>query len=302
MIFQVTILGCGAATPTARHSPTAQLVNIHDKYFLIDCGEGTQVQMRKFRLKMQRIQCIFISHLHGDHFFGLIGLISTYALLGRTAPLTIYGPPGLEQIIRLQLELSDSHFEYELNFVETKAEGMQLLFEDETIRVSSFPLKHRVVTTGFLFEEKERPLNVRKSAIAEFRLQPSEILQLKKGLPVEREQETIAVAGATEKPEPAKRYAYCSDTAYLESVIPFIEGSDLLYHEATFLEADSERAKKTFHSTAIQAATIAKMAQVKQLVIGHYSSRYSDETAFLTEASSVFERTSLANEGLQFNL
>lgn len=302
MIFQITILGCGAATPTARHSPTAQLVNVHDKYFLIDCGEGTQVQLRKFRLKMQRIQCIFISHLHGDHFFGLIGLISTYALLGRTASLTIYGPPGLEQIIRLQLELSDSHFEYELNFIETKADGKQLLFEDETVQIFSFPLKHRVVTTGFLVEEKERPLNVRKSAIADFRLQPSEILQLKKGIAVQRDDETIPVAGTTEKPEPAKRYAYCSDTAYLEAVIPFIEGSDLLYHESTFLEADAERAKKTFHSTAIQAATIAKMASVKQLVIGHYSSRYSDESEFLKEASSVFSQTALANEGLQFNL
>lgn len=251
---------------------------------------------------MQRIQCIFISHLHGDHFFGLIGLISTYALLGRTAPLTIYGPPGLEQIIRLQLELSDSHFEYELNFVETVATGKNLLFEDETLRVYSFPLKHRVVTTGFLFEEKERPLNVRKSAIAEFKLQPSEILQLKKGMPVERDREIIAVAGATEKPEPAKRYAYCSDTAYLEAVVPHIQDCDLLYHESTFLEVDAERAKKTFHSTAIQAATIAKMANAKQLVIGHYSSRYSDDSMFLTEAISVFENTALANEGLQFNL
>lgn len=302
MIFQVTILGCGAATPTARHSPTAQLVNIHDKYFLIDCGEGTQVQLRKFRLKMQRIQCIFISHLHGDHFFGLIGLISTYALLGRTAPLTIYGPAGLEQIIRMQLELSDSHFEYDLNFVETKADGKHLLFEDETLQVFSFPLKHRVVTTGFLFEEKERPLNVRKSAIAEFHLQPSEILQLKKGLSVQRENEIIPVVGTTEKPEPAKRYAYCSDTAYLESVVPFIQGSDLLYHESTFLEVDAERAKKTFHSTAMQAATIAKMADVKQLIIGHYSSRYSDDQEFLKEASGVFSNAFLANEGLQFNL
>jgi ribonuclease Z len=302
MIFQVTILGCGAATPTARHSPTAQLVNLHDKYFLIDCGEGTQVQLRKFRLKMQRIQCIFVSHLHGDHFFGLIGLLSTYALLGRTAPLTIYGPPGLEQIIRLQLELSDSYFEYELNFVETVANGKNLLFEDETLRVYSFPLKHRVVTTGFLFEEKERPLNVRKSAIAEFKLLPSEILQLKKGCDVQRENEVIPVLGSTDKPEPAKRYAYCSDTAYLEAVIPHIENCDLLYHESTFLEADAERAKKTFHSTAMQAATIAKMANAKQLVIGHYSSRYSDDSAFLAEATSVFPATELANEGLQFNL
>ena len=180
MQFQLTILGCGAATPTSRHKPTAQVVNVHDKYFLIDCGEGTQMQLRKYKVKMQRIQAIFISHLHGDHFFGLIGLLSTYNLLGRKTPLTIYGPPGLEEVIRLQFKVSESYFEYELNFVETQDKEKQLIFEDDTVRVYSFPLKHRVPCTGFVFEEKERKLNIEKWAIVEYKLQPSEILLLKK--------------------------------------------------------------------------------------------------------------------------
>ena len=302
MQFQLTILGCGAATPTSRHKPTAQVVNIHDKYFLIDCGEGTQMQLRKYKVKMQRIQAIFISHLHGDHFFGLIGLLSTYNLLGRKTPLTIYGPPGLEEVIRLQFKVSDSYFEYELNFVETQDKEKQLIFEDDTLRIFSFPLKHRVPCTGFVFEEKERKLNVEKWAIIEFKLQPSEILLLKKGIDVERENETIPFGKVTSPSIPIRRYAYCSDTAYDERIVPNILNSDLVYHETTFLEEDTERAKKTFHSTTIQAATIAKMANAKKLVVGHYSSRYSDDELFKTEAMTVFPNTDIANEGFVFDL
>ena len=302
MQFQLTILGCGAATPTSRHKPTAQVVNVHDKYFLIDCGEGTQMQLRKYKVKMQRIQAIFISHLHGDHFFGLIGLLSTYNLLGRKTPLTIYGPPGLEEVIRLQFKVSESYFEYELNFVETQDKEKQLIFEDDTVRVFSFPLKHRVPCTGFVFEEKERKLNIEKWAIIEFKLQPSEILLLKKGIDVEREQEVIPFGKVTSPSIPIRRYAYCSDTAYDERIVPHILNSDLVYHETTFLAEDTERAKKTFHSTTIQAATIAKMAGAKKLVVGHYSSRYSDDEVFKVEAQPVFPNTEIANEGVIFDL
>ena len=302
MQFQVTILGCGAATPTSRHKPTAQVVNVHEKHFLIDCGEGTQMQLRKFKVKMQRIQAIFISHLHGDHFFGLIGLLSTYNLLGRKTPLTIYGPSGLEEVIRLQFKVSDSYFEYELNFVETQDEEKQLIFEDDTLRVFSFPLKHRIPCTGFLFEEKERKRNIEKWALLEFKLQPSEILLLKKGINVERENEIILFEKVTSPSAPIRRYAYCSDTAYDERIVPNIMNSDLVYHETTFLAEDAERAKKTFHSTTIQAATIAKMANAKKLVVGHYSSRYSEDEMFKTEAMTVFPNTEIANEGIVFDL
>ena len=302
MSFKVTILGSGAAVPTGKRNPTSQYVECNDRHILIDCGEGTQMQLRKFKVKMQRIQAIFISHLHGDHFFGLIGLLSTYNLLGRKTPLTIYGPPGLEEVIRLQFIVSDSYFDYELNFVETQDKEKQLIFEDDTLRVFSFPLKHRVPCTGFLFEEKERKLNVEKWAILEFKLQPSEILLLKKGIDVERENEIIPFRKVTSPSAPVRRYAYCSDTAYDERIVPNILNSDLVYHETTFLQEDTERAKKTFHSTTIEAATIAKLANAKKLVVGHYSSRYSDDELFKTEAMTVFPNTDIANEGVVFDL
>lgn len=260
------------------------------------------MQLRKYKVKMQRIQSIFISHLHGDHFFGLIGLLSTYNLLGRKTPLTIYGPPGLEEVIRLQFKVSESYFEYELNFVETQDKEKQLIFEDETLRIYSFPLKHRVPCTGFVFEEKERKLNIEKWAIVEYKLQPSEILLLKKGIDVERENEVIPFGKVTSPSIPIRRYAYCSDTAYDERIVPNILNSDLVYHETTFLKEDVERAKKTFHSTTIQAATIAKMSGAKKLVVGHYSSRYSDDEVFKVEAQTVFPNTEIANEGVVFDL
>lgn len=297
MQFQVHILGCGAATPTQRHFPTSQLVNIHDKYFLIDCGEGTQMQLRKYKLKMQRIQAIFISHLHGDHFFGLIGLLSSYNLLGRTAPLKIYAHAALEPIIRMQFEVSEARFEYEIEFVSTQTKCMELVYEDETLKVSSFPLKHRVPCTGFLFEEKPRPLNVIKSAIREFELLPSEILLLKKGLAIRSGSAEILAEQVTEPAVPVKKYAYCSDTAYDERIVPFIQGADVLYHESTFLNSEQERAKKTQHATAEEAARIAKLANVKKLVLGHYSSRYGNEDQFLEEASPIFSNVVLGQEG-----
>jgi ribonuclease Z len=302
MQFQVNILGCGAATPTQRHFPTSQLVNMHDKYFLIDCGEGTQMQLRKFKLKMQRIQAIFISHLHGDHFFGLIGLLSSYNLLGRTAPLKIYAHHALESIIRMQFEVSEARFEYEIEFISTQCDSKQLLYEDETLQVFSFPLKHRVPCTGFLFEEKPRPLNVIKSAIREYQLVPSEILQLKKGLSIRSGAEEISAKQVTDPAVPVRKYAYCSDTAYDERIIPHIQGADVLYHESTFLNSEQERAKKTQHSTAEEAAKIARKADVKKLILGHYSSRYSNENQFLEEATPIYQPVELANEGMVIQL
>lgn len=302
MQFQVNILGCGAATPTQRHFPTSQLVNMHDKYFLIDCGEGTQMQLRKFKLKMQRIQAIFISHLHGDHFFGLIGLLSSYNLLGRTAPLKIYAHHALESIIRMQFEVSEARFEYEIEFISTQCDSKQLLYEDETLQVFSFPLKHRVPCTGFLFEEKPRPLNVIKSAIREYQLVPSEILQLKKGLSIRSGAEEISAKQVTDPAVPVRKYAYCSDTAYDERIIPHIHGADVLYHESTFLNSEQERAKKTLHSTAEEAAKIARKADVKKLILGHYSSRYSNESQFLEEATPIYQPVELANEGMVIQL
>lgn len=303
MTFELTILGCGAAAPTGKFHPSSQLLNMHDKLFLIDCGEGTQMQMRKFKLKMQRINHIFISHLHGDHYLGLVGFISSMSLWGRKADLTVYGPPELKEIIEIQLKASQTFLEYQLNVVATTFESKALIYEDKSLEIYSFPLKHRINCCGFQFVEKQRLPAISKERIAEFNLRPSDIIALKHGQP------TITEAGVhvtpelvcTEAPKP-RRYSYCSDTAFSERVIEHVQHSNLLYHESTFLESERRRAKETFHSTAMQAAEVALKSQSKRLLMGHFSSRYPDEKAFAQEAKTVFPLCSVAEEGKTYTI
>lgn len=303
MTFEVTILGNGSATPTLRHNPTAQVVNLHDKLFLIDCGEGTQLQMRKFEIRFQKINHVFISHLHGDHYLGLLGYISTMHLLGRKRELHIYGPPDLKTLVEMNLKFSESYLDYQLVFHDLQFKEKELLFEDKTIEVYSFPLKHRISCCGFLFQEKKRPEKIRSEIVQQYKLQPSQILKLKKGENVELPGSGILKSEMAFEPAPASRkYAYCSDTMYWETILQHIQGANLLYHESTFLEADRDRAKTTFHSTSAQAAKIAKMADVKHLLLGHYSSRYKSLDLFVEEAREVFVDSTLSVEGVTYQV
>jgi len=297
----LTILGCYAATPRTMTNPTAQLLEIKGRMFLIDCGEGTQVQLRKHKLKFSRINHIFISHLHGDHFYGLIGLISTFALLGRKTDLHVYGPKGVKEVTLLQLKLSNSWTSYNLYFHELESEESVVVFEDDKVRVSTIPLRHRVYTNGYLFEEKsgERKLNI--EAVENYEIDPCYYRKIKWGGDITFEDGRIIPNDElTFDPLPAKSYAFCSDTVYTESILPIINNVDVLYHESTFLESEVQYCEKTMHCTAMQAANIAKKANAGQLILGHFSTRYDSIERFKTEALTIFENTDIADDGKVF--
>lgn len=299
MIFKLTVLGCNSAIPTVNRHPTAHLLNVNERFFLIDCGEGTQVQLRRYGIKIQRINHIFISHLHGDHYFGLIGLMSTMHLLGREKELTIFSTPGLKEIIELQLKASESWLCYRYNFVEITNENQ--LFEDKYITVNSIRLNHRIPCFGFVFREKEKERALDIETINALKIPYTLFNDIKKGKDIVLDDgSVIPNEDLTFKPVPLRSFAYCSDTCYDESLIEKIQNVDLLYHEATFSEEHLERAKKTFHSTAKQAGTIARLAKVKQLLIGHYSSRYKSTELLLEEAKSEFSNTVAAEEGSEY--
>ncbi len=299
--MKLTILGCYAATPRTFTNPTSQVLEIKNRLFLIDCGEGTQVQLRKNKIKFSKINHVFISHLHGDHFFGLIGLISTFTLLGRTTDLYIYGPVGIKEIIMLQLKLTDSWINYKLHFKELSGKSSEIIYEDEKVSVSTIPLKHRIYTNGFLFREQrdKRKLNV--EAIKKFEIEQCYFQNIKNGKDIVLDNgQVVKNAQLTFDPALPKSYAFCSDTAFSEAVIPLVNNVDVLYHEATFLQSEEALAKKTKHSTAIEAATIALKANVKQLILGHYSTRYDSISLFKEEAQTVFSKVSLADDGKTF--
>jgi len=301
--MKLTILGCHSATPRKNAHPTSQVLETKGHLFLIDCAEGTQVQLRKFKIKFARIKHIFISHLHGDHFFGLIGLISTFRLLGREADMHIYGPKGIKEAITLQLKLGKSWTNYKLCFHELEADSSQLLFQDDKITITTIPLRHRVYTNGFLFKEKpnERKLNIRAAEKAA--IDVSYYNKLKQGFDVfNNKGNKIPNKQVTLEPTPSKSYAYCSDTEYFPEIIPIIQGASMLYHESTFLEQHKDLAKRTQHSTARQAALVAKQGKVKTLVLGHYSGRYSNYEMFKEEAQHIFENTKLAEDGKVFKI
>jgi ribonuclease Z len=293
--FNLTILGSSSATPTSERNPTAQLLAHGEKLFLIDCGEGTQVSLRRMHIHFQRIKHIFISHLHGDHFYGLIGLISSMHLLGRIKPLHVYGPSMLKEILDLQLKASLTTLLYTLEFHETQADQPEVLFEDDLIKVSSFPMLHRIPTTGFLFQEKPGERKIRKDVISLLKVPVHLIPKIKAGADYVAEDGFVHANSVITIDPPAPRtYAFCSDTAYFEDIIPVIQGADLLYHETTFMNNREINAAEKFHTTTGQAATIALKSGVKKLLIGHYSARYDDLQPLLDEARNVFPETELA--------
>lgn len=296
--FNINILGCGSALPTTRHLATSQIVDLRDKLYMIDCGEGTQVQMRRMRVRFGRLAHIFISHLHGDHCFGLPGLISTLGMLGRTGELVVHGPKEVETYLRPVMDLFCRGMEFEVRFNPVDTRSHSLVMEDRSLSVYSIPLKHRIPTCGYLFAEKPKEAHIIREMTDFYQVPVRCMKDIKQGQDyVTPEGEVVLNSRLTRPAAPPKRYAFCSDTAYNRSIIPIIEGADLLYHEATFAECDLARAKETFHSTARQAAEIARDAHVKRLVIGHYSARYEDLSELHREAEAVFPGTILGNEG-----
>ncbi|MCK5815162.1 MAG: ribonuclease Z [Flavobacteriaceae bacterium] len=299
MSLKLTILGCHSATPRESAHPTSQLLEIKNHTFLIDCGEGTQVQLRKYKIKFSKIKHIFISHLHGDHVFGLIGLISTFRLLNRETEITVHGPKGIKEFIVTQLRLSESYAGYPIKFHELSSKKSELIFEDKKVAVYTIPLSHRIYTNGFMFCEKLGERNLNMTEINKHSgIEICDYQNLKNGKDFKLENGNIIKnSSLTHAPTKPLSYAFCSDTSYNESIIPIINKVNLLYHEATFLNDKIDLAKTTKHSTAEQAATIAKKSEVNELIIGHYSSRYKSTDDFLKEAQAVFKNTQLAKEG-----
>lgn len=303
MTFNVTILGSNSAIPTIKRNPTSQLVNHLDRFFLIDCAEGTQVQLRRNRLKIQRINHIFISHLHGDHFFGLIGLISSMHLLGRKKELNIYGPPRLKDILDIQLEASQTELNYPLNFHPTNPSENETIYEDEKLSITTIPLNHRIPTCGFLFKEKQGKRRLIRDEVKALNIPVEQFYEIKNGADFIKDDGTVIRNNEiTNNPHRVRSYAFCSDTSYFEPIIPQIKNVDLLYHETTFMQDRAEAAADKFHATTIEAATIAKKAEVKRLIIGHFSNRYDDPKLLLDEAQTVFKNTQLALDGKVFEV
>ncbi len=299
--MKLTILGCYAATPRTFTNPTSQVLEINNHLFLIDCGEGTQVALRKHKIKFSRINHVFISHLHGDHFYGLIGLVSTYNMLKREYPLHIYGPKGIKEIITLQLKISNSWTAYPLYFHEIDSMTPTTVFEDKKITVTTIPLQHRIYCNGYLFKETEGDRTLLMSKVLNYGIDTAYYRSIKKGKDITLEDGTqIPNTALTADPPPTKSYAFCSDTRYDEAKIPQLHGVTALYHEATFLESHKALCQKTGHSTAIEAATIAQKAAVQNLILGHYSTRYSNIELFKEEAATVFENTLIADDGKVF--
>ena len=301
--MQLTILGCNAATPRKNAQTTAQLLEINGQMVLIDCGEGTQIQLRKLGIKFARIQHIFISHLHGDHFYGLIGLISTFRLLGRTADLHVYGPKGIKEVITLQLKLAKSWTDYNLFFHELEEEVATLILDHEKFTVETLPLDHRVYTNGYLFREKVGKRKINSAAVANYGVDVADMENLKQGKDIQLPNgDWVENQLLTFDPAPPKSYAFCSDTAFKPDLAELVQGVSCLYHEATFLDTHQDLAVKTKHSTAEEAAQIAAKAEVGQLILGHFSSRYPDLNAFIEQAQRHFQNVHLAEDGKGFDI
>ena len=291
MKFELTILGCGGAIPTLERKPTAQYLNIQDRHFLIDCGEGTQIQLRKYNCKFSKIDHIFISHLHGDHFLGLFGYLSTLSLLGRTNCIYIYAPKDLKKLLLSHHEIIGKKLNFDIEFIELNFTESELIFEDSVVEITSFPVFHSVPCCGFIFKEKPSKRRIIKEKIEELGLSIEAIKKLKNRENFEIDGSHINYEDVTTAGHRSRSYAYCADTSFNNKIIPYVENSDLLYHEATFLETQLDKAVKTRHSTATQAATIALNAHVKQLLIGHFSARYKKADEFIKEAKKVFKNT-----------
>lgn len=297
--FKVHVLGCGSALPTERHKPSSQVVEIRGKLFMIDCGEGTQLQIRRSRLSFTKIYAVFISHLHGDHVLGLIGMLSTFGLNGRTAPLHIYAPAEYEELLNLEVKMFCNNLDYEIVFHGVDTKESRVVYEDRSLSVETIPLKHRVGCCGYLFREKEGQKHIKRDMIDFYGIPVSQINNIKAGLDwVSPEGETIKNELLTSPSDPARSYAYCSDTRYMPELADMVKGVTLLYHEATYAEDNHEMAVKYLHSTAKEAAMTARDANAGKLMIGHFSKRYPSEDVLLKEAVEVFPNTILAREGL----
>lgn len=302
--FDLHILGCGAALPTPHHFCSSQVLNIREKLFMIDCAEGSQIQLRRSHLKYPHLNNIFITHLHGDHCFGLMGLISTFALQGRTATLHIYAPTGLRDIFQPQIDFFCQGMEYAVQLHEVNHKEPTVIYDDRSVSVETIPLKHRIPCVGYLFREKQLPRHIRRDAIDAFGIPISQINNIKAGMDWQSpDGETIPNHLLTTPPDPVRSYAYCSDTLFVPQNAEQFAGVSLLYHEATFMQEHELLARKNFHSTAQQAATFAQLCHAEQLLIGHFSSRYKDkEPQLLAEAQSIFPNTIAAQEGMHIIL
>lgn len=299
--FSVIILGNASASPTLTRSNTAQLINIDEQYYLMDCGEGTQLKLREHKIKLQRINNIFISHLHGDHYLGLIGLLQTMNLMGRISDLAIYCPSNIKAVIDVHLKASESQLRYHIKYITVNHKQSEVVYENDKIEVLSIPLKHKIACSGYLFREKKKPRRINPVAIKFNNVPKYQINKLKIGEDYVSETGEIIKNSALTLPSlPSLSYAFCSDTKFYEPISSVISGVDLLYHEATFIDKHADRAKKTYHSTAKQAAEMARISNAKMLIIGHFSNRYTDLNVFLDEAQSVFKNTALADQGKEF--
>lgn len=295
--FQIHILGCGSALPNLKHNTSSQLIEIHDKMFMIDCGEGTQLQLRKSKVHFSKVGAVFITHMHGDHCFGLMGLVSTFGLLGRTAPLHIYAPKEMQELFELQQKLFCSTFEYQLIFHPVETTENKVIYEDKSLTVTTIPLQHRVPCCGFMFKEKPRLPHINREMMDYYRVPQSQYNNIKNGTDWQTEDGTVVPNSRLTLPaEEPLSYAYCSDTRYIPTLHKQIMGVSALYHESTYTDADEKQAAKYCHSTARQAATVAKEAKAGMLMLGHYSSKYSNENVVLNEAKSVFGNSFLSNE------
>lgn len=297
--FRIHILGCGSALPTLKHAASSQVVEIRGKFFMVDCGEGTQMQLRRSHVNFMKIQAIFISHLHGDHCFGLIGLISTLGMLGRTAPLHVYAPEALGPLLDMQLQMFCGGLDFTVEFhaVDTRQHGV--VYEDRSVMVESIPLEHRIACCGYLFREKPTLPHIRRDMIDFYEIPISQIENIKRGAGwVTPDGEKVAHERLTTPSDKPRSYAYCSDTRYMPKLHRVVEGVDLLYHEATYDMSHKDRAKLYYHSTSTQAASVARDAHAGKLMIGHYSARYQNEDGLLKEAQEIFPNTILSNEGM----
>lgn len=300
--MRLQILGCYAATPRFLAPPSGQILEAGKHLVLIDCGEGTQMQLRRLKVRFSRIQHIFISHLHGDHFFGLPGLISTFRLLGREKPLHIYGPKGIKQVITLLLKLGDSWTDFPLYFHELTSRDSELILEADSLSVQTLPLDHRIYTNGFLFNLSGGDRKLKIEIVEKFGIDKAYYRKIKQGSDAPDSSGNLKPnALLTEPAPPPTRYAYCSDTAYNPGLVPHIKGVDVLYHESTFLQSEAALAQKTKHATAGEAARIAREARVGRLILGHYSTRYKDLESFRKEALEYFPNVELAEEGALFH-
>ncbi|WP_424048543.1 ribonuclease Z [Prevotella jejuni] len=301
--FKVHILGCGSALPTLQHNASSQIVELREKLFMIDCGEGTQIQLRRLRIHFSKIIAVFISHLHGDHCFGLPGMISTFGMTGRTAPLHIYAPAAFEPILEQTLSFFCQGLEFKVVFHAVDTTQNKVVYEDRSLTVETIPLQHRIDCCGYLFREKPILPHIRRDMIDFYKIPISQINNIKAGADwVTTEGEVIANSRLTTPAEPARSYAYCSDTRYIKTLHELVKGVSTLYHESTYSAEDAERARLYWHSTSQDAAKVARDASVGKLLLGHFSARYNNESQLLEEAKEIFPNSYLTCEGATFDI